>query len=129
MTKVWYAARVSSSNTGNPRRIGRPPVGDEPMTHAERMRRYREKRRERGGRTVTFEVDPAHMQAVRQAARALSTSETDVLRALFAAGLDTVAAAAVRAERLAGDDGSTQAIRECFSEVLQSSRSASRSPG
>ena len=67
---------------------GRKPVGDKPMTSAERMKRLREKMRADGGKDFVMTVSPHHMVWIRHFAEQQGVSEAVALRLVLDNALD-----------------------------------------
>lgn len=67
---------------------GRKPVGDKPMTSAERMKRLRDKMRAEGGKDFVMTLSPHHMVWIRHFAEQQGVSEAVALRLVLDNALD-----------------------------------------
>lgn len=71
---------------------GRKPVGDKPMTSAERMRRLREKMRAEGAKDFMVTVGPYHMVWVKHLAEQQGINDAAALRMVLDNAMDYFAA-------------------------------------
>lgn len=79
---------------------GPKPIGDAPMTAAERQRRRREQARANGGKGYLIQLDGLHQQWVDALATAQGVSGTTALHSILEATLDRYAGLMQRCERL-----------------------------
>jgi hypothetical protein len=83
-----------------PKKRGPKPIGDVPMTAAERQRRRREQARASGSKGYLVQLNGAHLQWVEALATSQGLSGTVVLHGLLEATLDRYAGVMHRVERL-----------------------------
>lgn len=89
---------------------GPKPIGDAPMTAAERQRRRREQTRAAGGKAYLIELNGLHEALVDALATAEGISSTAALHGLLEAALDRYAGVMERCERLREAGASDLAI-------------------
>jgi hypothetical protein len=83
-----------------PNKRGPKPLGDAPMTSAERQRRRREQARAAGGKAYQVQLSGLHQGWVDALASAQGISGTAVLQGLMEATLDRYAGLMERCDRL-----------------------------
>jgi hypothetical protein len=83
-----------------PKKRGPKPIGDAPMTAAERQRRRREHSRAEGGKGYLIQLNGVHQQLVEAMAVGQGISGNLALHGLLEASLDRFAGVMKRVERL-----------------------------
>lgn len=97
-----------------PKKRGPKPIGDAPMTSAERQRRRREQARAAGGKAYQVQLTGLHQGWVDALASAQGISGTAVLQALIEATLDRYAGLMERCNRLRAAGLPDEAIAAFF---------------
>lgn len=99
-----------------PKKRGPKPLGDAPMTSAERQRRRREQARAAGGKAYQVQLTGSHQGWVDALASAQGISGTAVLQGLMEAALDRYAGLMERCDRLQKAGASEETIAAFVSQ-------------
>lgn len=83
-----------------PKKRGPKPIGDAPMTAAERQRRRREQMRAGGSKSFLLEIDGLHLQHIEELAQSQGITTAAALRQIVSASLDRYVGVMRRAERM-----------------------------
>lgn len=97
---------------------GRKPLGDKPMTAAERMKRREEKLKEEGVRTFRMRVAPLHMEWIEQVSAQNGMAVSAVLGDVLERALDRYTGVMARAKFLEVDCGNVEAANDFVSAQL-----------
>lgn len=92
---------------------GRKPLGEAPMTAAERKRRSREQLRVAGSKDFLFRLEGLHLQYVEKLADAEKISTASALRLIARMALDRYVGVMRRCERML-ENGVSDEVREQF---------------
>lgn len=91
-------------------KIGRPLVGDVPMTSAERVRRTRQRRQASGVKEFQMQVQGMHLQYVEALAARQEASTSATLRMIFEATLDRYVGVMRRCERMIANGATDEQV-------------------
>lgn len=97
----------------NSAKRGRKPLGEGPMSAAERKRRSREQLRASGVREFSLKLQGLHLEYVENAATLRGSSTAEVLRDILENALDRFVGVTKRCERLL-DNGATDEEAAAF---------------
>ncbi|HJV82465.1 hypothetical protein [Noviherbaspirillum sp.] len=95
-----------------PRKRGPKPLGDRPMTVAERKRRSREQIRATGAKEFLVRVEGLHLARLEKMAESVNVTVADAFRQIMDPMLDRFAGIMARCERMSDNGASDQAIAE-----------------
>jgi hypothetical protein len=90
-----------TDQTISPKKRGPKPIGDAPMTNAERQRRRREQHRFTGRKGFLLELEGLHLQYVETLANSQNMSTAATLRLIVERALDRYVGVMARVERMA----------------------------
>lgn len=102
-----------TTEKANSARRGRKPLGEGPMSAAERKRRSREQSRASGVREFSLKLQGLHLDYVENAAALRGSSTAEVLRSILENALDRFVGVTKRCERLL-DNGATDEEAAAF---------------
>lgn len=72
----------------NEKRKGRKPIGDKALTSAEKMRIYRQRLRDGGGKTFAIDISGERMRWITALAETAETTEGEMLRRIVTKAID-----------------------------------------
>jgi len=107
---------MNEQNNTSSKKRGPKPIGDAPMTGAERQRRRREQLRAGGAKGFLLELEGLHLQYVEALAQSQNISTAAALRLLLDRALDQFVGVMRRSERMldngASDEKNAKFVRD-----------------